>query len=190
MRKLKLQVQISVDGFVAGANGELDWMIFQWDDKLKDFTNQLTDSCDTILLGKNMTEGFVGWWESVQPDNEEYDFAQRMVNYPKFIFTKTLDKPIGKNTSLAKGNLIDEISNLKNQNGKDIIVYGGASFVSSLIAGGHIDELNLFVNPVMINKGMRIFDLLDKRQKLSLITATPYECGVTVLRYKLDTTEQ
>ncbi|MBK9489981.1 MAG: dihydrofolate reductase family protein [Haliscomenobacter sp.] len=109
-----------------------------------------------------------------------------MVNITKVIFTKTLDKPFGKNTSLAKGNLADEMANLKNQNGKDILVYGGAGFVSSLIAGGHIDEFYFLVIPVMINKGMRIFDLLDQRQKLSLISATPYECGVTVLRYQLN----
>ncbi len=109
-----------------------------------------------------------------------------MVNLPKIIFTKSLDKPFGKNTSLAKGNLADEIAKLKNQNGKSILVYGGAGFVSSLIAGGHIDEFFFFVNPVMINKGMRIFDSANKRQKLSLISAIPYECGVTVLRYQLN----
>ena len=186
MRKLKLQVQISVDGYVATPNGELDWMIWNIDPKLKDFIDLLTDSSDTILLGRKMTEGFVNYWESVKPDNPEFSLAQKMVNTPKVIFSKTLDKPFGKNTSLAKGNLADEISTLKNKNGKDIVVYGGANFVSSLIAGRHIDEFNLFVNPVVINKGMRIFDLLDKRQKFSLITATPYECGVAVLRYNLN----
>src|SRR6185436_16836616 len=185
MRKLKLQVQISVDGYVAGSNGELDWMTWDHDNKLLDFINSVTDSSDTILLGRKMTDGFVTYWESVKPDSPEFSFAQKMVNIPKVIFTKTLDKPIGKNTSLAKGNLGDEIAKLKNQNGNDIVVYGGAGFVSSLIAGGHIDEFNFFVNPVMINKGMRIFDLLDKRQKLTLLSATPYECGVSVLTYKL-----
>ena len=107
-----------------------------------------------------------------------------MVDIPKVIFTKTLDKAIGKNTSLAKGNLADEIANLKKQNGKDIVVYGGAGFVSSLIQGGHIDEIIFFLNPVMINKGMRI-DLLDKRQKLSLISSTAYDCGIVVISYKL-----
>jgi Dihydrofolate reductase len=66
-----------------------------------------------------------------------------------------------------------------------MIVYGGAGFVSSLIEKGLIDEFNLFVNPVMINKGLRIFDLLDHRQTLSLINATPYECGIAVLTFKL-----
>lgn len=132
-----------------------------------------------------MAEAFIPHFESFEPESEKITFAQKMVNIPKVIFTRTLDKPFGKNSSLAKGSLVEEIEKLKNQNGKDILVYGGASFVSALIAGGHIDEFFLFVNPIMINKGRRIFDMLDKQQKLSLISATPYECGVTVLHYRL-----
>ncbi|MBL8007661.1 MAG: dihydrofolate reductase family protein [Ignavibacteria bacterium] len=185
MRKLKLQVQISVDGYVAGPNGEEDWIV-KSDEKLWQLINETADSSDTILLGRKMAEGFIPHFETFKTDSPVFSFAQKMVNIQKIIFTRTLEKPFGKNTSLAKENLQDEIARLKNQNGKDILVYGGAGFVSSLIAGGHIDEFLFFVNPVMINKGMRIFDLPDKRQKLSLISAVPYKCGVTVLRYKLN----
>lgn len=189
MRKLKLQVQISVDGYVGGPEGDHDWTV-KADEKLWQFMNEVADSSDTLLLGRKMAEDFVGHFEAFKPDNPRFSFAQKMVNFQRIIFTSTLDKPFGINTSLAKGNLADEIAKLKNQSGsssgdKDILVYGGARFVSSLIAGGHIDEFLFFVNPVLINKGMRIFDLLDKRQKLSLISATPYECGIAVLHYKL-----
>lgn len=186
MRKLKLQVQISVDGFVAGPNGEEEWVVRASDEKLWQLINDLPDSSDTLLLGRKMAEAFIPHFEEFGPQSPKISFAQKMVNIPKVIFTKTLDKPFGKNTSLAKGDLAEEIAKLKNQDGNDILVYGGAGFVSSLIAGGHIDEFFLFVNPVMINKGMRIFELLDKRQKLSLISATPYQCGVTVLHYKMN----
>ena len=185
MRKLKLQMQISVDGYVAGPNGEEDWIV-RSDQKLWQLINELPDSSDTLLLGRKMAEAFVPHFEAFNPDSPAFEFAQKMVNLPKIIFTGTLEKPFGRNTSLAKENLAAEIAKLKNQNGKDILVYGGAGFVSSLIAGGHIDEMYLFVNPVLINKGMRIFDLLEKRQKLSLVSAVPYECGVTVLCYKLN----
>lgn len=185
MRKLKLQMRISVDGFVAGPNGEEDWDI-KSDEKLWQLINELPDSSDTLLLGRKMAEVFIPHFEGFESDSPRTGFAKKMVNIQKIIFSRTLDKPFGKNTSLAKGDLADEIAKLKNQNGKDILVYGGAGFVSSLIAGGHIDEFYFFVIPVMINKGIRIFDLLDKRQKLSLISATPYECGVAVLRYKLN----
>lgn len=184
MRTLKLQVQISVDGYVAGPNGEEDWIV-KSDEKLWQLINHLADSSDTILLGRKMSEGFIPHFEAFEPDRPVYPFAQKMVNTKKVIFTKTLEEPFGRNTFLAKGNLADEIAQLKNQKGKDILVYGGAGFVSSLIAGGHIDEFFFFVNPVFINRGMRIFDILESRQKLSLISAVPYECGVTVIHYKL-----
>lgn len=190
MRKLKLQVQISVDGFVAGPNGELDWLTWHQDDKHQERILELHDGVDTILLGRRMTEGFVNHWEHVvdnQPGSPEYSFAEKMVNTPKIIFTKTLDKPLGRNTSLATGSLEDELANLKGQPGKDIIVYGGASFVASLIQGRHIDEFNFFVNPVMISEGMRVFDALEHRQRLSLIDSMAYDNGVAVLRYTLDT---
>ncbi len=185
MRKLKLQMQISVDGYVAGPEGEEDWIVSS-DKKLWQLINDIADSSDTLLIGRKMSQAFVPHFEAFAPDSPVYNFAQKMVNIPKVIFTRTLEKPFGKNTSLAKGDLSEEITKLKSREGKDILVYGGAGFVSSLIAGGHIDELMLFVNPVMINEGMRIFDLLKERQKLSLINAVPYECGVTVLHYGLD----
>ena len=77
MRKLKLQMQISVDGFVAGTNGELDWMTWTLDDKLLQLINSITDSSDTILLGRKMIESFMKYWEHVitQPESPEYSFA-------------------------------------------------------------------------------------------------------------------
>src|SRR3954464_13504416 len=125
MKKLKLQMQLSVDGFVAGPNGELDWMTFNHDDKILQFINELTDSSDTILLGRKMTDGFVNYWENVvnnQPDSPEYSFAKKMVDTPKVVFSKTVTASRWNNTTVANGNLGDEIANLKKQNGKDIIV--------------------------------------------------------------------
>jgi len=184
MRKLKLQMQMSLDGYVARPNGELDWMTWDQDDKLTQFINSLIDSSDTILLGRKMTDGFVSYWENAVKNDPDTPFAKKMVDTPKVVFTKTLDKVAGKNISLAKGNLAEEIANLKKQNGKDIIVYGGAGFVSSLIKEGLIDEYHLFVNPTAIGKGMTIFKSLDKTQKFSAIQSIFYSCGITVLSYK------
>lgn len=161
MRKLKLQVQTTVDGYVAGPNGELDWMTWEKDEKLIQFINDLTDSSSTILLGRKMTDGFINYWEGIvknQPESREFPFAKKMMDTPKVVFTRTLDKSNWTNTILAKGNLADEVAKIKAQEGKDIIVYGGAGFVSSLIKEDLIDEYNFFINPVMISKGMRIFD--------------------------------
>ena len=92
----------------------------------------------------------------------------------------------GKNVSVENDDFVTAIQNLKHKEGKDLIVYGGAGFVSSLIKEGLIDDFNFFVNPIIINKGLRIFDLLEHRQKLLLISATGYQCGISVLVFKLN----
>ena len=174
MKKLKLQVQMSVDGFVGRTNGELDWMQWDWDDKLKNYGTELTDSVDTILLGRKMTDGFVSYWSSVKPDSDEYEFAKKMLEKPKVVFTKTLDKTIWENTKLAKGNLAEEVNQLKAQKGKDIIVYGGAGFVSSLIKENLIDEYHLFINPTAIGKGMTIFGDVNSKLNLELVRSKQF----------------
>src|SRR5690242_1348615 len=159
MRKLKLQMQITVDGYVAGPEGQLDWMTWEMDEKLLAFINHLTDTSDTILLGRKMTEGFIKYWEQVitQPKSPEYTFAQKMVNIPKIVFSKTINRVEGQNVRVENRSVVEAVNELKNQTGKDIVVYGGATFVSSLIENKLIDELNLFVNPVAIGNGMRVF---------------------------------
>jgi dihydrofolate reductase len=196
MRKLKLQVQITVDGYVGGPEGDHDWRIWNWDDKLKEFAYPLRDVCDTILLGRKMAETFIPHFEGTVNElrakngdkalDEKFAYANQMVTMPKIIFSRTMKAFNGKNVSVENGDLVTAIKNLKSREGKDMIVYGGAGFVSSLIREGLIDEFYFFVNPVMINKGLRIFDLLEHRQKLSLINATPYECGIAVLSFKLN----
>jgi dihydrofolate reductase len=187
VRKLKLQAQVSMDGYVAGPDGELDWMTWNWDDKLKEYVTALTAPVGTILLGRKMTDGFVKHWESVaaRPDDPEVASARKFVDTPKVVFTKTLDKSPWKNTVLAKGNLASEVGKLKAQtSGGDIIVYGGASFVSSLVEEGLIDEYHLFVNPSAIGKGLGIFGGLAQQRKFALKQATPFACGIAVLQYE------
>jgi dihydrofolate reductase len=93
-----------------------------------------------------------------------YDFATRIVSAKKVVFTKTLDKSVWDKTELAKGNLTEEINKLKNQNGKDIIVYGGSSFVGALIKERLIDEFHFFVNAIALGKGVPTFDQLENWQ--------------------------
>ena len=182
MRKLKLQMQITVDGFVAGPQGQLDWMTWNMDEKLIAFINHLTDTSDTILLGRKMTEGFVKYWEGIvaQPSSPEFEFAQKMVNMPKVVFSKTVSKMDGKNVRVENGPLAEAVNQLKSQDGKDIVVYGGATFVASLIENNLIDELNLFVNPIAIADGLRIF---HARTPLKLKDSTGYASGIVVNTY-------
>lgn len=186
MRKLKLQMQVSLDGYVAGPGGELDWMTWDWDDKLKEFGWELTNSFDTILLGRKMTDGFISHWTNVteDPDNPDYAAAKIFVDTPKVVFTKTLEKSNWKNTTLAKGDLSDEVNNLKNRNGKDIIVYGGAGFVSSLIKNNLIDDYYLFINPTPLGKGLEIFNNSNEKMKLKLVGSKAFDCGIVVNHYQ------
>ena len=183
MRTLKLQMQMTVNGFVGGPSGELDWMEWNWDDELKKYVNDLTDSVDTILLGRKMTEGFISYWTSVikDPNSPEFDFGRKMIDKQKIVFTKTLEESGWPNTVLAKGDITDEITQLKKRPGKDIIVYGGADFVSSLIKNNLIDELYLFVNPTALGKGLSIF---NDRTNWNLIKAAPFSCGIVLLNYE------
>ena len=186
LRKLKLQVQMSVDGYIAGPNGEMDWMVWNWDDKLKEYVNELTEPVDSILLGRKMTEGFISYWSDVmtKPDNPDYAFAKKMIEIPKVVFTKTLNKSDWVNTDIATGDLTDEVNKLKRREGKDIIVYGGASFDSSLIKAGLIDEFHLFVNPAAIGNGMTIFKDLNEMQKFTLVKSIAFDCGIVLLHYE------
>lgn len=187
MRKLKLQMQTSVDGFVAGPNGEQDWMVQEaGDDGLK-YVNEMLESVDLILLGRKMTEGFINHWSNVvinQPDSPEFPLAKKLVDTPKIVFTKTFEKSNWDNTTLAKGNLTDEINRLKNQSGKDIIVYGGAGFVSSLIKENLIDEYNFVVNPTILGKGMTIFNDLEDKLNLQLVKSKSFDSGEVLLCYE------
>jgi dihydrofolate reductase len=186
LRKLKLHVQMSVDGCIAGPNGEMDWMVGLSDDKIIKYENDLMESIDTILLGRKMTDVFISTWSDVinKPDDPWYAFAKKMIEIPKVVFTKTLNKSKWINTDIATGDLTDEIIKLKSRDGKDMIVYGGASFDSSLIKLGLIDEFLLFINPVAIGNGMTIFKDLNEIQKFNMVKSIAFDSGEVLLHYE------
>jgi dihydrofolate reductase len=180
-RKLKLQVQISLDGFIAGTNGEMEWMEWNWDEPLKQYVKALTETVDCIILGRKLAEGFIPYW-ATHPQEES---AVTINKLPKIVFTKTLKQSNWENTILATGDIVDEITKLKNQKGKDIIVYVGANFISELIKNRLIDEFHFLINPTLIGDGMAIFKCISGIQHLKLKKTIGFECGINVLNYEL-----
>jgi dihydrofolate reductase len=185
MRKLKLQMQITLDGFVAGPNGEMDWLVWDWDEELQQYVGALTESVDDILLGRVLAEGFIPTWKARADNPETADAAAHtFVNLPKHVFSKTLITSEWENASVVNGDLVAEVERLKMQPGRDLIVYGGASFVSDLIKHKLIDDYYLFVNPVAIGKGMPIFASLDNKADLVLVEGKTFSCGIIGLHYQ------
>ncbi|HEY5391209.1 MAG TPA: dihydrofolate reductase family protein [Hanamia sp.] len=183
MKKVKLQMQMTINGFVGGPDGKSDWMTWNPDDEFIAFLVSLIDSSDTLLLGRKTAEELIPFWEKTAKENPSHPFAKKIADISKVVFTKTLDKSPWNNTTLANGNLAEEIAGLKKKNGKDIIVFGGAGFVSSLIKEGLIDEYHLIINPTAMSNGMTIFNSLDGIQKFTPIQSKLYPGGKTVLSF-------
>lgn len=185
MRKIKLQTQVSIDGYIAGENGEMDFLVRDWDPELIKFIQEITDPVDCIVLGRDLAEGFIPHWASVanNPEDPEYLAGRKFTETHKVVFTKSLEQSPWENTVLAKGDLVKEITDLKNMAGKDIIAYGGATFVSNLIKNNLIDELNLLINPTAIGKGMPIFNQIENPRHYQLIRSQSFDCGIVALTY-------
>lgn len=149
MRKLKLEVQMSINGFIADKSGGMNWMIWPyspsewaWDRDLRQYHIDLTRSVDCILFSSHMAGSFHDHWDEVAqyPEDPRHAFAQPISQMKKVVFSRKLKKSVWKNTELATGDLTNEVTRLKNLPGKDMIVYGGATFVSSLIEARLIDD--------------------------------------------------
>lgn len=192
MRTLKLEMQVSADGFAADAEGATDWMVWnwapdwRWDEPLRQYHNALTTSSDCILLSRMMAEeGFHAHWEAVarNPRDPQLAFADPITQMRKIVFSRTLEESRWPRTELARGPLAEVVHALKSEPGKDILAYGGPTFASALLDAQLIDELHLFLNPAVLGRGRPMFKDLQRRQSLRLREATAFDCGVAVLRY-------
>jgi dihydrofolate reductase len=185
MRKLKLAMQMTVDGFVAGPNGENDWVFLpgKQDPAALQFTIDLAGSCDIILSGSKLANGWVDHWQNVadnQPDSPWNPFAKLMVNMRKIVFTRSHAEITGPNVEVESRDLATVVNELKNQQGKDILVYGGVEFVSSLVRENLIDEYYMIVNPVAIGSGLSIF---KERKIMQLESSVAYTNGKVLNKY-------
>jgi dihydrofolate reductase len=191
MRKLILQMQMSVDGFV-GADDDHDWQVWgwgddnRWDEALKRDFNAHFQSIDTILLSRKMAEeGYLSHWGNAAkryPKDPFYAFAQRIVDVQKVVPSDRLEESRWERTVVTTGDLPREVGTLKAEEGGNIAVFGGAGFASALIAAGLVDQFQFYINPAALGGGTRIFDQAGFR-KLCLLGSKVYECGIVVNRY-------
>ena len=192
-RKLILQMQMSVDGYVSPANGSLDWQLWGWgdrwgwDDRLKRDFNAVFEGIDTILLSRLIVqEGYLDHWGRAAkrfPADPHYAFAQKIVEARKVVLTDKLESSRWERTVIARGGMAEEVNALKREQGKDIITIDGVGFASALVAAGLLDEFQFFVNPTAVGAGRSVFHDPHKGHKLRLLGSTAYESGMVVNRY-------
>lgn len=191
MRKLIVQMQASVDGFVSADKDDLDWTVWNWgpdwtwDAQLKRDFNQVFTTVDTILLSSKMIEeGYLDHWtRAAANDDPDYAFARRIVEVDKVVATSRLTESRWPRTTIRNGALGETVNELKQQDGADIICFGGAGFVKALTRQRLVDEFQLFVNPTAVGAGQSIFD--GTPTSLQLQKAQAYACGIVVARYVL-----
>lgn len=187
MRKLKLQMNITIDGFVGRENGELDWLTFEWGDKVQKFCIENLEPVDFIIgtFGKKIDPSFITYWDATakNPDDPYVQLAKKISSTPKIVLTENPTDLEFPNTKIITGNIIDEVKRLKNQNGNKIMVYGGVTFASSLLENDLIDGFYFLVNPVTIGNGLSIFEGIDSRQDFELVTSETDASGIVINKY-------
>jgi len=178
---------VTLDGFIGGPNGELDWMVKD-DEMDKVLITDLLSTVDTILVGRATYQVFENYWPVVATNpsssKDMIDLAHWIENTPKIVFSKTLEKVEWKNSRLIKENIADEIAKLKQQPGKDMVIFGGVGIVSTFIKLGLVDEYRLRVHPVALGSGKPLFKDIKDRMKLKLLKCEKFNSGVVALHYQ------
>jgi dihydrofolate reductase len=183
MRKLIYSMGMSLDGFIAGPDGEIDWSAP--DAELHRFHNQQARETGAHLYGRRLYE-VMRYWETAEENSSapehELEFARIWKDTPKIVFSNTLETVEG-NARLVKDSAAEEVTRLKEQPGKDLAV-GGAGLASTFIKLSLIDEYRLFVSPVVLGGGTPYFPALDERINLELVETRTFGSRVVYLRYQ------
>ena len=189
MRKIIAALQISLDGFIEGSNGELDW-IQSWEDPF-----DLLPQIDGCILGRGMYPGYADYWRAILVNPTgilpltgkaasagEVDYAHFADQTPHFVLSTTMDTVTWKNTRIVRD--VEEIRQMKRQPGKDMHAVGGATLVSSLLNAGLVDELRLVVQPVILGAGKALFKDVQERHTLKLLGTKTLTAGGVRLTYR------
>ncbi len=179
---------MSLDGYIAGPNGEGDWLT-AGEEVWKHMFNHLED-VDTVVVGRNMYPEYADYWRSVltdpNADPNERKYAQWAERTPHIVFSKTLQSADWANTRIAR-EPSTEVASLKQQPGKHMVVWGAGEFASALLRMGLVDELRITVAPVLLGGGLSLFQKIE-RTKLVPIDVRPLANGAVILRYVVNAT--
>jgi dihydrofolate reductase len=195
-RKIIAALQVSVDGFIEGPDGEMDWVMEEDEESWK-YMFEMLSHIDTFILGRKMYPGYEQYWLAVLKDpegilplsgrvasNNEITFARLADSRRHIVLSSTLDKVAWKTTQIVRD--VEDIRKMKQQPGKDMYAVGGATLVSSLMNLGLIDELQLLVTPLILGSGMALFKDVRGRQTLKLAGAKPLKSGRVGLKYSIE----
>jgi dihydrofolate reductase len=184
MRKVTYGMSVSLDGFIEARNGDLSWSFP--DEELHQHFNDREAMIDTYLYGRGLYENMAAFWptadENPSAPEVEIEYARIWKSKPKIVFSKTLDE-VGWNSRLVRGNIAEEVNQLKEQPGKDMGV-GGANLAATFMQLGLIDEYWLYIHPVILGGGKRMFGALQDRIDLELVETRRFGSGVVLLRYR------
>jgi len=176
----------SLDGFVAGPNGEMNWI--KIDDSLFDFVGTMTEQSDTALYGRVTYEMMQSYWPTAgeNPDASKHDkeHSAWYNSVSKVVLSNSMQEAGLQNTKVFGGQLSEKINTLKQAEGKNILIFGSPRASQSLLNEGLIDEFWLFVNPILLGQGMPLFKNIHEALPLTLIESKTFACGVIALHYK------
>jgi dihydrofolate reductase len=188
MGKIISFMHISLDGFVAGPNGEMDWI--KVDEEIFDHVSKRINEGYTALYGRVTFQMMENYWPTAadKPDASKHDIehSKWYSKVHKVVLSKTLKAADFTNTTIISENLSDRINEIKKRPGKEILLFGSPSATHSLIRQNLIDGYWLFVNPVILGKGIPLFEGSKDKVKLKLLTTKQFTSGVTELNYIVD----
>lgn len=182
MRKIIACEWLSLDGFFSGINGETDW--FYWDKEIESYFKNFQQGIDTLLFGRVTYDIMKAYWPTDAAASEDQAIASHLNDSKKIVYSKAGVDANWNNTVVKKEIIPAEIMALKQEVGKDIVIYGSGSIVSQLTNLGMIDEYMLALNPVILGMGKPLFQLQEKPLHWQLIETRSFTNGLIILRYK------
>jgi dihydrofolate reductase len=185
MRKLVWLMHVSLDGFVAGPNGEIDWV--QFDDALTEDVQNLVNTADTALFGRVTYQLMESYWPTVADSptatKHDLDHSRWLNPAPKIVFSRTLRNVRWRNTRIVKDHVGEEIAQLRKQSGKNLILFASPTLGSTFMNLDLIDEYFFNINPIVLGKGKLLFKDQSEKHRLKLLESKTYKNGVVSLRY-------